>query len=116
MHPRYNVKKVYRARLDKPISRRDAQSLSNGILLDDGLTSECEVFVQTVDGASEVEIAVHEGRKREVRRMFEKLGYKVEGLARVSYAGLTTKGLRRSEWRYLTKQEIHELKKVVGLV
>jgi len=115
MHPKYEIKRAYKATLDKPMTRRDAVRLSSGILLEDGTTAECEVYTFGGSESAEVRIVIHEGRNREVRRMFEKLGYQVKKLNRVAYADITAEGLRQGEWRYLTKQEVRALREQVGL-
>jgi 23S rRNA pseudouridine2605 synthase len=115
MHPRYKISKSYKATLDKPISEQDARKLGRGIMLEDGKTKPCDVY--TFRGnLNEVVLIIHEGRNRQVRRMFEKLGYYVEKLDRVAYGDLTTGGLRRGEWRYLREREVEGLRKKVGMV
>ncbi len=89
MHPRGEVKKTYRATLDKPLTPIHARQLAKGIRLPDGITSPAEVHVAPAGGARSVVIAIHEGRNRLVHRMFEALGYVVEKLDRVAYANVT---------------------------
>ncbi len=115
MHPKYEIKKAYKVTLSKPMTARDAAKLKRGILLEDGVTVECEVY--SLGGSKSVEagIVIHEGKNREVRRMFEKLGYEVQKLNRMGYADLTAQGMRRGEWRYLARQEVRRLKEQVGL-
>lgn len=116
MHPSYEVKKAYKVTLDKSLADGDAEKLRRGVKLDDGKATESEVFVLPGERKKVVGIAIHEGRNREVRRMFEQLGYDVRKLDRVAYGEVTVDGLRRGEWRYLTKQELSQLRKVVGWV
>lgn len=110
-HPSTNVIKVYQAELDKPISRADLDAIRNGVELEDGLAQvdEVDITEPQVD-ARFVGIAIHSGKNRIVRRIFEHLGYEVKRLDRVSYAGLTKKDLPRSKWRFLTEQELVYLK------
>ena len=108
-HPSYHKKKIYQVTLDKPLTRADMDSLTEGITLEDG-----DIFADEVAYASEdkrtVGVEIHSGRNRIVRRMFEHLGYTVQKLDRVYYAGLTKKNLKRGAWRFLTKDEVMRLK------
>ena len=108
-HPSYRKKKIYQVTLDKPLTRADMDSLTEGITLEDG-----DIFADEVAYASEdkrtVGVEIHSGRNRIVRRMFEHLGYSVQKLDRVYYAGLTKKNLKRGDWRFLTKDEVMRLK------
>ena len=108
-HPSYRKKKIYEVTLDKPLTRADMETLTEGITLEDG-----DIFADEVAYASEdkktVGVEIHSGRNRIVRRMFEHLGYTVQKLDRVYYAGLTKKNLKRGEWRFLTKDEVMRLK------
>lgn len=115
MHPRYEVKKVYKVSLDKSLAPESAEQLRRGVSLDDGAAAETELNILPGGRRKIIGIVIHEGRNREVRRMFEKLGYEVKKLDRVAYGDITMEGLRRGEWRYLTKLELSYLKKVVGL-
>ena len=114
MHPSYEIPRVYRARLDKPLKPIDAKEISKGVELEDGMTSPCEVMIDPRDHHV-AHIALHEGRNREVRRLFEALGYEVKGLDRKQYAFLTIRGLTRGEYRHLTKDEVAELRRLVKL-
>ena len=108
-HPSYHKKKIYQVTLDKPLTRADMDTLTEGITLEDG-----DIFADEVAYASEdkrtVGVEIHSGRNRIVRRMFEHLGYIVQKLDRVYYAGLTKKNLKRGEWRFLTRDEVMRLK------
>jgi 23S rRNA pseudouridine2605 synthase len=114
MHPSYEIPRVYRARLDKALKPVDAKQISQGVELEDGMTSPCEVMIDLRDNHV-AHIALHEGRNREVRRLFEALGYTVKSLDRKQYAFLTIRGMTRGEYRHLTKDEILELRKLVKL-
>jgi 23S rRNA pseudouridine2605 synthase len=108
-HPRYGVKKIYQVELDRDMLLADFEVLANGIELDDGLMKPDDLSF--VDGDKKVlGIALHSGKNRIVRRLFGKLGYEVEKLDRVYYAGLTKKDLPRGEWRFLRQDEINILK------
>lgn len=115
MHPRFEVKKAYKVTLDRTLATEDAEKLHNGIKLDDGVSTPSEVYLLPGGRRKMVGIVIHEGRNREVRRMFERLGYDVKKLDRVAYGDITIDGLHRGEWRYLTKLEVAHLKKGVGL-
>ena len=108
-HPSCHKKKIYQVTLDKPLTRADMDTLTEGITLEDG-----DIFADEIAYASEdkrsVGVEIHSGRNRIVRRMFEHLGYTVQKLDRVYYAGLTKKNLKRGAWRFLTKEEVMRLK------
>ena len=108
-HPSLEKKKVYQVTLDKPLTRADMEQLTEGITLDDG-----EIFADEVayvsENKKEIGIEIHSGRNRIVRRMFEYLGYAVQKLDRVYYAGITKKNLKRGQWRFLTREEVDRLK------
>jgi 23S rRNA pseudouridine2605 synthase len=108
--PSTGVKKLYHVVLDKNVSGQHLQSIKEGITLDDGTIKADEVSY--VQGASkrEVGIALHSGRNRIVRRIFEYLGYEVITLDRVLFAGLTKKDLPRGHWRHLSQTEVQQLK------
>ncbi len=108
-HPSYRKKKVYQVSLDKPLTRADMDTLTQGITLEDG-----EIYADEAAYVSEdkrdIGVEIHSGRNRIVRRMFEHLGYSVQKLDRVYYAGLTKKNLKRGAWRFLTREEVMRLK------
>ena len=108
-HPALEKKKVYQVTLDKPLTNADMQSIADGITLDDGEIHADEIAFAKED-KKEVGIEIHSGRNRIVRRIFEHLGYKVQKLDRVYYAGLTKKNLKRGAWRFLTDEEVRRLK------
>ena len=109
-HPSTGVKKLYHVVLDKNVNGQHLQIIKEGITLDDGNIKADEVSY--VQGASkrEVGIALHSGRNRIVRRIFEYLGYEVITLDRVLFAGLTKKDLPRGHWRHLSQTEVQQLK------
>lgn len=108
-HPSGNVKKVYQVDLDKPLTREDFERIVNGVELEDGVAYVDELAVVSPDKRS-LGIEIHIGKNRIVRRIFESLGYHVERLDRVMYAGLTKKDLPRGKWRYLSEKEVVRLK------
>jgi 23S rRNA pseudouridine2605 synthase len=109
-HPSSNIKKIYLVELNKPIAEKDFELVKSGKLrLFDGPVKVDDLAV-TDQTRKILGIEIHEGRNRIVRRIFEELGYEVEKLDRVAYAGLTKKDLSRGKWRFLTVQEINRLK------
>ena len=108
-HPSYQKKKIYQVSLDKPLTRADMDKISEGITLEDGEIYADEISYVKED-KKEIGIEIHSGRNRIVRRIFEHLGYTVQKLDRVYYAGLTKKNLKRGAWRFLTKDEVTRLK------
>ena len=109
MHPSHEVKKAYQATLDKPLTPEHAMRLAQGIRLSDGVTKPAEIFAVPGMKNKTVGIVIHEGRNRQLHRMFEALGYTIEKLDRVAYAGISYEGIPRGSWRYLTKVEINTL-------
>jgi 23S rRNA pseudouridine2605 synthase len=85
------------------------QRIADGIELEDGMIYADEVSYVS-DSRKEIGIEIHSGRNRIVRRIFEALGYSVQKLDRVYFAGLTKKGLKRGAWRFLTPREVSMLK------
>lgn len=115
MHPRHEIKKAYKATLDKVLTKDDAKKLEQGVRLSDGKTSPAEVYTIGAGKGKVIGIIIHEGRNRQVHRMFESFGYEVEKLDRVAYADITYEGLSKGEWRHLTKPEVKKLMDVAGL-
>ena len=109
-HPKFLKKKIYHVYCDKNVTKADLDQIAAGITLEDG-----EIHADAISYASETDkkqvgIEIHSGKNRIVRRIFESLGYKVIKLDRVYFAGLTKKGLKRGDWRYLTEQEVNFLR------
>lgn len=109
-HPKYLKKKIYHVHLDKNLTKADMEQIAAGIQLDDGEIHADAISYTDDVKKDDVGIEIHSGKNRIVRRIFESLGYKVMKLDRVYFAGLTKKGLRRGEWRYLTEQEVNSLR------
>ena len=109
-HPKYLKKKIYHVHLDKNLTKADMEQIAAGIQLDYGEIQADAISYTDDFKKDEVGIEIHSGKNRIVRRIFESLGYKVVKLDRVFFAGLTKKGLRRGEWRYLTEQEVNFLR------
>ena len=115
-HPRYGVAKVYRALVNGCPNEEALQTLRNGVALEDGPSVSAEVKIVQVKGNDAVlELVLHEGRKRQVKRMCLAVGHRVRRLTRTHFAGLTRKGLKAGQWRHLTQDEVKELREQVGL-
>jgi 23S rRNA pseudouridine2605 synthase len=114
MHPRFHVPKSYRVSCGRALTPSDLALLRSGIQLPDGRTSPAEVQFIPQGRGKEIGITIHEGRNRQVRRMFEALGYEVLKLDRVAYGPVTKEGLARGGTRSLTRGEIRTLKEMAG--
>ena len=115
LHPKYEIEKTYVAKIEGLITKEDMFKLADGVQLDDGKTAPADVYLDSYDKAAKrsiVEITIHEGRNRQVRRMFQALGYGVKALKRIVFAGLTLHGLKRGEYRQLTETELRRLKRL----
>lgn len=109
-HPKYLKKKIYHVHLDKNLTKADMEQIASGIQLDDGEIHADAISYTDEQKKNDIGIEIHSGKNRIVRRIFESLGYKVVKLDRVFFAGLTKKGLRRGEWRYLSEPEVNFLR------
>ncbi len=110
-HPKYLKKKIYHVYCDKNVTKADLDQIAAGVTLDDGEIHADAISYASETDKSQVGIEIHSGKNRIVRRIFESLGYKVIKLDRVYFAGLTKKGLRRGDWRYLTELEVNLLRR-----
>lgn len=122
LHPSTHVMKVYHARVAGVLDDRDLNELRDGIELDDGpcAPAQCRLLnageALDVHGGrvssheSLVEVSIHEGRKRQVKRMFSAIGHPVRQLNRVSFGGVTARGLAEGTWRLLTSAEVESLR------
>ena len=112
-HPSSEISKLYHVVLDKPLTRNDMLRIADGVELDDGMITPDEIAYDADDESKKsVGIKLHSGRNRIVRRIFEHLGYDVQKLDRVMFAGLDKYQLPRGEWRFLTDQEVAALKRL----
>ncbi len=109
-HPGYNKKKIYHIFLEKAFAAGDMKKLADGITLDDGFIQPDAISYVSSEHKREIGLEIHSGRNRIVRRMFESMGYRVNKLYRVYFAGLTKKNLTRGNWRFLTDKEVNMLK------
>ena len=109
-HPSYDKKKIYQVSLNSKLSQDDYEKILSGVELSDGMIAADELEYIEADDHRKLGIEIHSGKNRIVRRIFESLGYEVKALDRVYFAGLTKKGLKRGEWRFLTEGETNLLR------
>jgi 23S rRNA pseudouridine2605 synthase len=115
-HPKYDVTKVYKATLNKSFAHKDLHDLgNNGVELEDGPIKPDMIGIPIANEKDTVLVQIHSGRNHIIHRMFEALGYLVDKLDRLEFAGMDKKGLDRGEWRHLDDKEIKKLKKLVQL-
>lgn len=119
MHPSYGVSRIYRAYLDKRLTQADLRNISKGVEVEGEngetyISGECNVAMDPEDPRA-VTLELAEGKNREVRRIFAALGYEVERLDRKAYAGVSSRGLGRGEYRHLTQMEVRALEQLVKL-
>ncbi len=110
-HPRYEVDKVYEVEVEGEPDAAALRALAEGVELEDGRTAPATVSLL---GPSRLELTLHEGRKRQVKRMCEAVGHPVDRLHRSRYAGLDLDRLDVGEWRELTRDEVAELRRVTS--
>ncbi len=111
-HPSHKVKKVYRAELDKPLTKQDMIKIGEGVQLEDGVVYVDEIAYVEGESKRDIGVELHSGRNRIVRRIFEAFGYEVVKLDRTVFAGLTKKDLPRGKWRFLTDKEVSFLQMI----
>lgn len=109
-HPSFDVRKIYHVVLDRKLSGDDLQAIAEGIRLEEGVAHVDSISWIEGKPKNEVGIELHIGWNRVIRRIFQRLGYEVESLDRVMFAGLTKKNVKRGNWRILTELEVNNLK------
>ena len=116
-HPRFGVEKTYYVVCDGKVTASDFAKLTNGVLLDDGMTAPARVdCVRTTQrGDTSFLITIHEGRNRQIRRMAEAIGHRTLRLKRERFGCLELGTLKPGEWRYLTESELTSLRALLGL-
>ncbi len=117
LHPRWEVERKYLVHIGGIIEKKKLELISSGVKLDGGTLVKPQVLKWTNLQGKEtlVEIALKEGKKREIKRIFNSIGYRVLGLKRISFNGLKLGDLKEGRWRKLTAEEIRRLKEEVGL-
>ncbi|MXV38567.1 pseudouridine synthase [Flavobacteriaceae bacterium Ap0902] len=111
-HPSHGVKKIYHVILDNDLYGDDMEKIRNGIPMQEGVAKVDKISYIQGKGHNEIGVEIHIGWNRVVRRIFEKLGYKVMALDRVEFAGLTKKTLKRGDYRILDAKEVNFLKMI----
>lgn len=112
-HPSFEIPKTYVVGVEGEPGAGDLERLRRGVFLEGRLTAPAEVeIVRREGGRTRLRVEIHEGRKREIRRMLETLGFRVSSLERIAFAGLTLRGLKRGRWRALTPVEVRRLQSV----
>lgn len=115
-HPKHEVPKVYRAIINGALSNDEISKLQSGVIIEDYMTAPATVRVINKDEKnSTVEITIHEGRNRQVRKMFEAVGHVVLRLKRIAIGPITIDGLEEGKWRRLDQKELTALKKLTGI-
>lgn len=110
IHPRYKIPKTYQTLVKGVPTVKALEALRRGVILEDGKTAPAQVSIIKEDrGKALLEITIHEGKKRQIKRMCEFIGHPVIALKRTAFAFLNLKGLKPGEYRFLTKQEIKRL-------
>ncbi|MDD8025924.1 MAG: pseudouridine synthase [Acidobacteriota bacterium] len=115
-HPRFEIKKVYAVEVEGEISAEEAERLEKGVRIDGRRTAPARVRVLgRGPRGSLIQIEIHEGRKREVRRMMDLIGHRVRSLKRIEFAGLELLSLPLGQWRHLRHDEVQALRRRAGL-
>ncbi|MBD3425815.1 MAG: pseudouridine synthase [Candidatus Omnitrophica bacterium] len=113
MHPRFEIEKEYQAMVNGFLAPADKERLEKGIMLEGIRTSPCIIRrVKRTRDRDVLRIKIHEGRKRQIKRMFEEVGLKVTELERTGYAGLRLGRIKRGDYRFLTESEVERLSRI----
>lgn len=111
LHPKYEIEKTYKVTVTGLVTEEDAQALSAGVKLNDGMTAPGEFkILEHRNKKTRLECTIREGRNRQIRRMFESLGYEVIQLERIAFGPLSIRGLGKGDYRPLREKEIRMLK------
>ena len=113
MHPRYHVPKRYLVKVRGTPAPEQLRKLERGVRLDDGVTAPCRVSVhQQRERSTWLEVTLYEGKYRQLRRMFDKIGHQTTRIKRIAYGGLTLEGLKQGESRPLNEAELRQLRRM----
>lgn len=113
MHPRYKIDKAYIANVSGYPTEKELEKLRSGIKIDNYYTSPANVkILKMSNNSTSIHITIHEGKNRQVRKMFEAIGYKVVKLNRIALGNIKLNGLKEGHWRYLSSEEVNYLKKL----
>lgn len=115
-HPKFQISKIYLAKVKGKFLQTDATQIENGIRLEDGAIgrAKVEIIKQSIL-ISEIRLILKEGRKREVKQLCKAVGHSVLQLHRVEFAGIKADNLKKGEWRHLTTSEINSIKKITNI-
>ena len=105
-HPSHNIQKKYEISLRKPLTEKDEKAIIAGVSLEDGIVQVDQLRFPKPNSRKVIELTIHSGRNRVIRRLFTELGYEIAHLDRTYYAGLTQKGVKRGTYRKLTNREV----------
>ena len=111
-HPKHEITKTYNATITGKISKGDVENLKRGVDIGGFITSKAEVKILKIDeekNISRLQITIHEGKNRQIRKMLEAIDKKVISLHRSKIGSITVKDLKLGTWRYLKKVEIEKL-------
>jgi 23S rRNA pseudouridine2605 synthase len=115
-HPRFAVEKTYEVVCQGTITDSTLETLRKGIVLEDGPTAPASVkLIHKTMTTSVIQMTIHEGRKRQVRRMFKKVGYPVKSLKRIAFGGLSLGNLEERKFIHIKKSEVKKLRSLVRL-
>ena len=115
LHPRFKISKTYRVKVDGEITAEKIRQLGAGIELEDGMTAPAKVELIHADkNSATLEITIHEGRNRQIRRMLAAVGCNVKKLVRTKFAELTLDGVAVGKFRHLTLSEVTRLYKLTS--
>ena len=116
-HPKFGVEKKYHVKVKGFVTDDEAHGLEKGVMLEEGPTAPCVVKVEERNkNGSSLTVVLHEGKKRQIRRIFESIGHRVTELERFQYGTLNLGDMKTGQKRRLTAEEVLSLKKVTGLV
>ena len=115
-HPKFGVTKRYRAVVDGAVTDEKLKRLEKGIVLEEGKTAPCKIEVEAKSSKeTSLYVTLHEGKKRQIRRLFERVGHRVTELERLNFGPLSLGDLRRGDKRELTRNEVRQLEQATGL-
>ncbi len=115
-HPKFGVKKRYRAQVMGVVTDEEVKRLETGVQLEEGKTAPCKIEIETrAPKETMLYVTLHEGKKRQIRRIFEKIGHRVKGLERLSYGPLSLGDLRFGQKRELKAAEVRQLEQAAGM-
>ena len=111
-HPKHEIEKTYTVTIKGVVRDEEVEMLKNGVKIEDYLTKPAKIKILKIDidkKQSRLEITIHEGKNRQVRKMCEAINHKVLALHRSKIAGISVKDLALGKWRYLTKKEVKQI-------